>query len=112
MSSSAVEHCGRALRSSTAAAGLTALAAAALIFAACESPVNPSHVTNAEEALGISGPAQVNAKAYPGANLITWSFAKDAKSYTVYRQRSDGSDALVLLKTTGTQSTETPNTPP
>ena len=62
--------------------------------------------------MGISGPAQVNAKAYPGANLITWSFTKDAKSYTVYRQRSDGSDALVLLKTTGTQSTESPNTTP
>jgi hypothetical protein len=55
--------------------------------------------------LSISGPAQVTAKAYPGANLITWSFVKDAKSYSVYRQRSDGSDALVLLKTTATQET-------
>ncbi|MDR0628387.1 MAG: hypothetical protein LBG24_01835, partial [Treponema sp.] len=105
-SSTAVKHCGQALRSSTAAAGLTALAAAVLFFAACESPVNPSHVTNTEGVLAVSGPEWVNAKAYPGANLITWAFAKDAKTYTVYRQRSDRSDALVHLTTTNSQTTE------
>jgi hypothetical protein len=54
--------------------------------------------------LAISGPEWVNAKAYPGANLITWAFTKDAQSYTVYRQRSDGSDALTLLANTSSQS--------
>jgi hypothetical protein len=57
-----------------------------------------------EEIPAISGPAWVKATAYPGAVWVSWAFVKDAKSYSVYRQRSDGGDALLRLVTPGASS--------
>jgi hypothetical protein len=80
---------------------IMALAAAfVLSFTACDEGGG----NTSETVLGIKGPEWVKAKAYPGANLITWAFTKDAKNYSVYRQRSDGSDALKLLTSTASQS--------
>jgi hypothetical protein len=74
-----------------------ALVALTMFFAACQAPVNPNSLTLSEKITAVSGPDWVEATAYPGANLVTWAFVKDAKSYTVYRQRDDRKDALVKL---------------
>jgi hypothetical protein len=84
------------------------LVALTVFFAACQSPVNPSSVktTSAEEIASVSGPEWVKATAYRGAILVTWAFNKDAKTYSVYRQRTDGLDALVRLVTPNSTDTQ------
>jgi hypothetical protein len=86
------------------------LAALTLFFAACENPAEPTSVSsstsNPEEFAAISGPEWVKASAYPGAILVSWAFNKDAKNYSVYRQRSDGQDALVRLVTPDTANNQ------
>jgi hypothetical protein len=75
------------------------LAVFTLFFTACQDPVNPSSITTTTEDTfsEVSGPEWVRATAYPGAIQVAWAFNKDAKSYSVYRQRSDGQDNLRLL---------------
>jgi hypothetical protein len=76
------------------------LAASAVFFAACQDPVtNPSSITNVDGFNEISGPEWVKATAYPGAIFVAWAFNKDAKTYSVYRQRADGRDQLTRLET-------------
>jgi hypothetical protein len=85
------------------------LVALTLFFASCQDPLtNPSTITKTtlEGTVAIDGPAWVKAVAYPGAVHVSWAFAKDADTYTVYRQRTGGGDALHLLKTTDRQETE------
>ncbi|MDR2071723.1 MAG: hypothetical protein LBP81_09955 [Treponema sp.] len=73
------------------------LAALTMFFAACNAPVNPSDITTTEVPASISGPEGLKATAYRGVNVITWTFNKDAKDFTVFRQRSDGQDEVVHL---------------
>jgi biotin carboxyl carrier protein len=75
------------------------LLALTMFFAGCDSPTGYT-VTNKEDLPELDGPEWVEAKAYAGANLITWAFVKDAETYTVYRQRTDRKDALAKLGTT------------
>ncbi|MDR1955481.1 MAG: hypothetical protein LBQ30_01340 [Treponema sp.] len=81
--------------------GTAALMAFAVVFTACQDPLtNPDDITETtvESIPSLSGPETVVATAYPGANLITWDFVKDAKSYSIYRQ-DDETGVRVHLKT-------------
>jgi hypothetical protein len=76
------------------------LAALTVFFAACQDPVtNPTSLKTSEEISAISGPEWVKATAYRGAIFVSWAFNKDAESYSVYRQRTDGLDKLTHLET-------------
>jgi hypothetical protein len=76
------------------------LAVLTLFFAACQHPVtNPSSLKSSEEIVAVSGPEWVKATAYRGAIFVSWAFNKDAKTYSVYRQRTDGKDQLTRLVT-------------
>jgi hypothetical protein len=73
------------------------LVAITLVFAACQNPADPSTITARGYIEQLDGPEHVTVTSYPGVNFVTWSFVKDARSYTVYRQRADGTDRLVRL---------------
>jgi hypothetical protein len=81
--------------------GTVALIVLAVLFTGCQDPMNPDSMTTGEAIPSISGPGEVTATAYPGANLITWSLVKDAKSYTLYRQRSGGELITVTQQAKG-----------
>jgi hypothetical protein len=66
-----------------------ALLALMMIFAACQDPVSDYSLANSEILPEIAGPEWVKAVPLKGANRITWALTKDAKGYSVYRQKVD-----------------------
>lgn len=65
--------------------GLAALALA-MTYVGCQSPLNPENVTTTEAIPSVGDPTNVQAKAYPGAIVVSWDPVRDATGYEVYRR--------------------------
>jgi hypothetical protein len=68
--------------------GVVMLMAFAAVFIGCESAYELK-LTQTDTIPSLSGPNNLKATPYPGVNLITWDFHKDAKSYSVFRKYTD-----------------------